>query len=146
MAQSLNRRQTSSSSRTFFGMAAAILLVLACSLSSVVYAENFRDPTRPPTSFDGGYQSGADSSSGPQLQSILVSPDRRVATISGRTLRVGDKVGDARVEKILETEVVLRSGSSVQTLKLFPEVEKHHNSMRSTKSIVNSHVVKVKDR
>jgi MSHA biogenesis protein MshK len=44
--------------------------------------------------------------------------------IDGQALKPGDKFGDARVVKITENEVVLRNGQEVQTVKLFPQVEK----------------------
>ncbi|NNM83119.1 MAG: hypothetical protein HKL98_11020, partial [Burkholderiales bacterium] len=46
------------------------------------------------------------------------------AIIDGRTVKVGEKVGDAVVERIGEGQVVLKSGSSQKTLRLFPDMEK----------------------
>lgn len=92
-------------------------------LSTAGAAEMLRDPTRPPAMLyapDGV----AEIESGPVLQSVLISSGRRTAVISGQSVKVGDKVGDARVIRIKETEVVLKAGSSLQTLKLFPDVEK----------------------
>jgi MSHA biogenesis protein MshK len=43
-------------------------------------------------------------------------------------VNLGEKFGDARVVKISESEVVLRNGSNLQTLKLFPGLEKQLNS------------------
>jgi MSHA biogenesis protein MshK len=58
------------------------------------------------------------------LQSVLISPKRKVAVINGDTVQVGDRVGDARVVRIVEGEVVLARGGQWQTLKLFPGIEK----------------------
>ena len=87
------------------------------------------DPTRPPAVM--GVQAGQGGEGGapaeppaPQLQSILVSREpggRRVAVINGETVRQGMKVGGAVVEKVGETEVVLRRGKTLETLKLFPK-------------------------
>ena len=84
------------------------------------------DPTRPPAILTPEAQQGdkVPAASGPVLQSILISPTRVVAIISGETVRQGDKFGEFRVVKITEEEVVLRSGSQLQTLKLFPDIEK----------------------
>lgn len=105
------------------GRAAAFVFVL---YGIVAGAENLPDPTRPPASLgiapDG---TTSDSNPGPRLQSVLIAPGRRVAIVSGKTVEVGGKVGGATVAAISEGEVVLRNGKNLQTLKLFPEVEKH---------------------
>ena len=44
--------------------------------------------------------------------------------ISGETVTLGDVYGTAKVVKIIEDGVVLNEGGSLQTLKLFPSVEK----------------------
>jgi MSHA biogenesis protein MshK len=96
------------------------LALLSCLTAKTAGAENLPDPTRPST-----YAGGAEPmNTGPVLQSVMISTGRREAIISGKTVRVGDKVGDARVIKIGETEVVLGKGKELQTLKLFPGIEK----------------------
>lgn len=91
--------------------------------SSATADENFRDPTRPPAALYAG-DGGTEADAGPVLQSVRVSQGRPVAVISGETVRVGSTYGEARVVKIRESEVVLKTGNSLQTLKLFPDVEK----------------------
>ena len=86
-------------------------------------AEPLTDPTRPPASLTVGQQD-ATSFSGPVLQSVMISVERRAAIISGQTVKLGDKFGNAQVIKISEGEVVLRSGKDLQILKLFPNIEK----------------------
>jgi len=61
---------------------------------------------------------------GPVLQSVLLAGGRREAIISGVRVSEGEKFGDARVIKISENGVVLKSAEGLQTLKLFPAVEK----------------------
>ena len=46
------------------------------------------------------------------------------AIISGETISPGGVYGSARVVRISEDGVVLNEGGSLQTLKLFPSVEK----------------------
>ena len=95
-----------------------LLLMLAAASAGV--AESLSDPTRPPASL-GLVQDGVSAaSSGPILQSVLISPGRRVAIISGQTVRLGEKFGEARVVRITESEVLLRSGTGVQTFEAFP--------------------------
>ncbi|MBT9612128.1 MAG: MSHA biogenesis protein MshK [Burkholderiales bacterium] len=95
-----------------------ILLVL----SGAVQAENLLDPTRPPASVDAAAPTTAPS--GPALQAIRTLDGKRMAIISGQAVKVGGKVGDAIVTRIDEDRVVLRGAEGVQTLKLFPDVEK----------------------
>lgn len=108
----------------------SILALLFCVHAvSPATGENLPDPTRPPAAFqDEVRHAGEPSSSAPVLQSVLIGPKRSIATISGRIVKLGDKLGDARVVKISETEVVLQSGSGKQTFKLFPDIEKKTSS------------------
>jgi MSHA biogenesis protein MshK len=107
-------------------------LLLMSAATPLSLAENFPDPTRPPASL-GLARAGAIATpaSGPVLQSVLISPRRMVAIISGQSVRLGEKFGEARVVKITESEVLLRNGKELQTLKLFPGMEKRLNSSRA---------------
>lgn len=95
-------------------------------------AQGFADPTRPPAALERAPE-GTDAApaAGPVLQSVLISPARSLAIISGQSVTLGDKFGDARVVKITETEVQLRSSTGLQRLKLFPGIEKRLTSTRS---------------
>ena len=81
-----------------------------------------RDPTRPP--FGAAGAGGEEAPAGPQLQSVLISPARRVAVIDGRTVPLGAKFRGATLTRITESGVELRSAGRVEVLKLFPKVEK----------------------
>ena len=87
------------------------------------HAENLPDPTRPPAEL-WALAAGAVIHSGPVLQSVLISPVHKAAIISGETVTLGGQYGQARVVKISESEVVLNHGGNLQTLRLFPDVEK----------------------
>ncbi|TCS39083.1 MSHA biogenesis protein MshK [Paucimonas lemoignei] len=100
------------------------LLMLAGS-GQVLAQTHLPDPTRPPVSLHAGAAAEASGSGAPVLQSVLISPKRKVAVISGETVQVGDRIGDARVTKISEGEVVLSRDGKPQSLKLFPGIEKH---------------------
>lgn len=96
------------------------------------YAAELIDPTRPPASaLVEGNATAQQTTAEPVLQSILISPRRKEAIISGQTVKVGDGVGEAKVVKITEDEVVLRSGKDLQTLKVFPGIEKRSASGRA---------------
>ncbi len=112
-----------------FAACGVLLLSLGISAQAIA-ADILPDPTRPPVFVDGAGNSGA-VPSGPVLQSVLIAAGRRIAVISGQTVQVGDKVGALRVNKITETEVVLSNGNDVQTLKLFPGIEKSRSAGRA---------------
>jgi MSHA biogenesis protein MshK len=113
-----------------FVMRGAGLLVCSCLVMPVAIAEKMVDPTRPPTAPDYAQDAGAVAS--PVLQSVLISSGRSEAIISGRLVHVGEQLGDARVVKISESEVVLRNGNDLQTLKLFPSIEKRLTTLGYT--------------
>lgn len=100
----------------FFGL--CLLPVTAPAASEIL-----RDPTRPPPALYTA-EEGAEIETGPMLQSVRKSNGRYTAVIGGETVKVGSKYGEARVVSIKETEVVLKTGNSLETLKLFPDVEK----------------------
>ncbi len=58
------------------------------------------------------------------LQSILISPQRRLAVISGKTVTVGEAVGDAVVTEILPYEVVLQRGGQEIRMRLMSRLNK----------------------
>jgi MSHA biogenesis protein MshK len=100
------------------------IFVLGCAtLCSAVLAQTLSDPTRPPT-VTGDASTNAEVFTGPVLQSILISPKRRLAIISGQTVALNSKYGEQTLIKVSETEVVLRNGKELQTLKLFPDLDK----------------------
>lgn len=92
------------------------------------------DPTRPSSA--SAVAVGGSIGSGPVLQSVLISPGRRVAVISGQTVRVGDKVAEARVVRISETEVQLDDGKEIKILKLYPPIGKRIGYMPAHKAPV----------
>ena len=101
----------------------AIAGLCALPVQPALAADTLRDPTRPPAALYAP-DDWAEVQTGPVLQSVRISQGRYTAVISGETVRVGSMYGEARVIRIRETEVVLKTGDSLQTLKLFPDVEK----------------------
>lgn len=77
------------------------------------------DPTRPP-SVDAQAASRENSVQAHVLQSVLIAPGRSNAVIDGQTVRIGSRVGDAKVVKIDATGVTLDSGGKMELLKLIP--------------------------
>lgn len=108
-----------------------LLVPLAAMLSpaGMVAAQSLGDPTQPPAVMAAPAGAVAPDPSEPaalQLQSILVSREaggRRIAVINGEVLRPGAKIGDAVVESVGETAVVLRRGKKKETLKLYSAMD-----------------------
>ena len=100
-----------------------ILIAAACLVAPAALAQGLADPTRPPSA---SAQGGPDDAlpAGRQLQSVLLSGGRKIAVIDGNMVALGGMLGDARVVRITETEVVLKTGEETETLKLFPGVDK----------------------
>ena len=101
------------------GMPSAALLLL---LSLPVNAEMLPDPTRPSPGYDALQDHSAED--GPVLQSIMISPGRKSVIISGVKVDLGGKYAEAKLIRVSEGEAVLQRNGVLQTLKLFPGVEK----------------------
>jgi len=104
--------------------ALALALSLCLGGPALAQAQAVGDPTLPPPSLlaPGGAAPPVATPALPELQSILVSREaggRRVAVISGETVRQGGRYRGAVVESVGETSVVLRRGRSRETLRLF---------------------------
>lgn len=92
-------------------MARTLTILLLALLASNAYA--LHDPTRPT---DPALYFGTGNAGGWTLQSILFSDDRRIAIINGKRVREGERVGSARVTRIRNSQVVLKTRG--RTLKL----------------------------
>jgi hypothetical protein len=55
---------------------------------------------------------------GPKLQAIVFSPTRPSAIINGKTLFLGDKIGDQRVVAIAQDSATLAAGTATNVLFL----------------------------
>lgn len=111
------------------GISGGIFLLHILLMAGMCQAENLPDPTRPPALLGplppafGEEQANAPVPM-PVLQSIILSPSRKAAIISGQTVVLGEKFGAARLVKLTESEAVLRTVDGLQVLKLFPDVDK----------------------
>jgi len=102
--------------------ARTLLVLILAALPAAVAAQGMLDPTQPPAPLLAP-GAGGDASTGPLLQSVIITPTQRSAIIGGQRVRLGGKYGDARVVKITASEVVLRSTGSDETLRMYPDVE-----------------------
>lgn len=118
-----------------------LALLLGLLLAPSVLADSLSDPTQPPAELQPESAGGV-ATSGPVLQSVVLSSGRKAAMISGQMVRVGEKFGDARLVRLSDREAVLRAADGTeQILNMYPGVEK------KLKRPVTGHVTKrpVKD-
>ena len=84
------------------------------------------DPTRPAGTLampEVGDGAAAPVESG--VQTVILRPGgRSAAVINGQYVEVGGKLGDKRVVKITESEVVLKGESGREVIKVTPDIEK----------------------
>jgi MSHA biogenesis protein MshK len=103
-------------------------LALSAALPALAQTATLSDPTRPPNASMAGAAGAASdpaTPAGPRLQSVLISPDRKLAIIDGETVALGGSVGGATLVQITETGVTLRRGAEVTRLELYPGVVLH---------------------
>lgn len=86
-------------------------------------AQAINDPTRPPAGFMAPPADEGAAARGPVLQSVKISRAGSSAIIGGETVKLGGKYRDARLVRISENEVVLRSASGTEILRMYPGVE-----------------------
>ena len=103
--------------------AALLLLVGASPVGQAAHAQALSDPTRPPQGPAATAGGAAQAAPPSRLQSVLISPGRKLAVIDGRTVPLGGTVEGATLVAIRESEVVLQTGNQRETLKLNPGVQ-----------------------
>jgi hypothetical protein len=84
------------------------------------------DPTRPAAAVMAPEAAGSLAmpvESG--VQTVILRPGgKSAAVINGKYVSVGDMVGDKRVQKISESEVVLKGPGGREIIKVMPAIEK----------------------
>lgn len=88
-------------------------------------AQALSDPMRPPefAARAGAATGERTSGGGLVLQSTLLSKGRRIAMIDGKSMKVGDRIGRARIISIDPGAVTLREANTTRVLQLVPGVE-----------------------
>jgi len=98
------------------------LSAASLALAIAARAAPLGDPTRPPQA--EGDAAGAGAAAQDRVETILIAPDRRLAVIGGRIVRVGDLIGGARVVRIRESGVTVRRDGVDEELPLLQGIEK----------------------
>ncbi len=102
---------------------ALIAMLAALWAAGTANGQQLADPTRPPQALEMERAPGADAGSG-RLESVLLSPRRKLAVIDGVPVALGAKLGEATLVSIEPAQVVLREPDGDRVLKLYPEVAK----------------------
>lgn len=110
-----------------------VMVMMAMLAVAPAKGQGLTDPTRPPASLAD--PSAVAEPGGPVLQSVMLSPNRKVAVISGEMVALGGKYGDARLVKLTETEAVLQSGRETTVLRLYPQVVKRDKQGKGAEAV-----------
>ena len=103
-------------------LAAGLALASVCLVTA---AESLRDPTRPADAAGSKRTSAKPASRNAlTLQTVVISPQRRTAVISGRVMVPGDRISGYTLTAIHEAEVVMTGPKGTRTLQLYPAVKK----------------------
>jgi len=95
-------------------------------------AQGLTDPTRPPREILGGGAGAAEPAANlSPAQIVIISTDRRQATINGRTVALGGRYGDATLVQISDEEIVLRRGDTTEVIKLYSSVHRRKLAARN---------------
>jgi len=93
--------------------AMALLSIVAAFSVSEVHSEVLRDPTQP---LDYVVLAAPDTESALRLESVLIAPERRLATINGETVSVNQLVSGAKVIEIVAGSVTIIAKGQRQQL------------------------------
>ncbi len=86
--------------------------------------QGISDPTRPPSMVAAPEGQGDAEAPSTVLQSVLISPGRKLAVINGAVVPLGGRVGEATLAAISDGEVVLKYPDRTEVLKLLGGVER----------------------
>lgn len=101
-------------------------LLLAGLFGVVPALAQVTDPTRPPGALMAPESSGgAVAPVAGGVQTVIVRPKgKSAAVINGQYVEVGGKLGDKKVVRISESEVVLQGEGGRDVMKVMPDIEK----------------------
>lgn len=106
------------------------LALLVALLAQPAWA-GLADPTRPPAGL-GREAVGETAPPALVVSTVFLMGKRPYAIVDGMTVRVGDRLGDARVTRIDEQGVWLAEGTGKRLLKLLPDIDKRPPAGKKT--------------
>jgi MSHA biogenesis protein MshK len=105
------------------------LIAIAALAPLPALGQGMSDPTRPPPEILGGAAEAADAPVGSSpAQVVIISRDRRQATINGRTVDLGGRYGNATLARISDQEIVLQRPDSTEVIRLYSSVNRKMRS------------------
>lgn len=87
-------------------------------------AQSLRDPTLPPAAA-GLAATGPDASNEQAAMGVIVRDGRPYLVAGTRLYAQGQKLGQARIERISETEIWLREGGVLRKVPQFAGIQRH---------------------
>lgn len=96
-------------------------VVGACMAAQAVQGQEFRDPTTPPP--EATAQPGAVAAPTPGM-AVVVQDGKPHLVVGTRLVAVGQKVGNAKLERITETAVWLREGKQLTKVPRFSGIQR----------------------
>jgi MSHA biogenesis protein MshK len=100
------------------------LLLIVALAALPAHAQGLNDPTRPPREISGDAVE-ADAAIGTSpAQVVVISRNRRQATINGRTVDLGGHYGNATLVGISDEEIVLQRPDSTEVIRLYSSVNR----------------------
>ena len=87
-------------------------------------AQGLNDPTRPPREILGGAYALEPEANLSPAQVVIISTDRRQATINGQTVVLGGRYGNATLVRISDEEIVLKRADATEVIKLYSSVHR----------------------
>lgn len=105
------------------GKLASVSLLVA--LIAVAAQAQVRDPTRPADAVMVQEAGGGVVAAESGLQTVILRPrGKSAAVINGQYVEVGGVLGDRRVLKISESEVILQGPSGREVMRVTPDIQK----------------------
>ncbi len=103
--------------------------LLALSWCGLAWSQAMMDPTQPAPAWLAAQPqvSGAlavEPDTSPTLQLLLTGPSRKYAIIDGQIVQPGDTYNGSTLVAIEPDAVVLQNDDTLQTLKMYPNIEK----------------------
>jgi MSHA biogenesis protein MshK len=99
----------------------ALVISLGAPLS---LAQGLNDPTRPPREILGGAYVAEPAGDLSPVQVVIISTDRRQATINGRTVNLGGRYGNATLARISDEEIVLERSDATEVIRLYSSIQR----------------------
>jgi len=101
----------------------ALLAALACAMPTAMAQD--RDPTAAPAQADGAAGVvGGGTGPLPQGSSVIVQSGKPYLVVGTRLFAVGQKVGNAKLARITETEIWLQEGKQITKVPRFAGIQR----------------------